>query len=71
MEVTSRLARDREENARIEREVPRFTVLADLLSWGFRQTPRLDVVDVVVQDEYTHDVVVAWRDGLFLVYDST
>jgi len=31
---------------------------------------RLDVLDVVVQDEYTHDVVVAW-EGVFLVYDTT
>jgi hypothetical protein len=27
-------------------------------------------VDVVVQDEYTHDVVVAW-DDVWLVYDTT
>jgi hypothetical protein len=29
-----------------------------------------DVVDIVVQDEFTHDVVVV-VPGLFLVYDST
>ena len=26
---------------------------------------------VVTQDEYTHDVVVPFRDGLHLVYDTT
>lgn len=31
----------------------------------------LAVVDVVVQDEYTHDVVVRAAEGLYLVYDST
>lgn len=29
------------------------------------------VVDVVVQDEFTHDVVIRWRDDLFLVFDAT
>ena len=29
------------------------------------------VAEVVVQDEFTHDVVVPWRDGLVLVYDTT
>ena len=31
---------------------------------------RLHVLEVVVQDEYTHDVVVAW-ERVFLVYDTT
>jgi hypothetical protein len=29
-----------------------------------------DIVDIVVQDEFTHDVVVAVA-GLWLVYDTT
>ncbi len=29
------------------------------------------VADVVVQDEFTHDVIVPWRDNLVLVYDTT
>jgi hypothetical protein len=29
------------------------------------------VVDVVVQDEYTHDVVLGGRGPLFFVYDTT
>ena len=29
-----------------------------------------DIVDIVVQDEFTHDVVVG-VDGVFLVYDTT
>ncbi len=28
------------------------------------------VADVIVQDEFTHDVIVPWRN-LFLVYDTT
>ena len=29
------------------------------------------VSQVIVQDEFSHDVVVPWRDGLILVYDTT
>lgn len=29
------------------------------------------VADVIVQDEFTHDVIVPWRDGLVLIYDAT
>ena len=29
------------------------------------------VADVVVQDEFTHDVIIPWRNGLVLVYDTT
>jgi hypothetical protein len=35
-----------------------------------RQPPRM-VADVVVQDEYTHDVVLPWDDDVWLVYDTT
>ena len=29
-----------------------------------------DIVDLVVQDEFTHDVIVA-ADGVWLVFDTT
>jgi hypothetical protein len=29
------------------------------------------VSQVVVQDEFSHDVIVPWRDGLVLVFDTT
>ncbi len=29
------------------------------------------VANVIVQDEFTHDVIVPWRGGLVLVYDTT
>lgn len=51
--------------------VPRVATLGDLVQWCASQTPRAEIVEVVVQDEYTHDVVLAWRDGLYLVFDST
>lgn len=40
------------------------------IRWGFAQTPSCDVVDVVVQDEFTHDVVMQ-VGAIYLVFDST
>ncbi|MFT3769460.1 MAG: hypothetical protein QM820_28820 [Minicystis sp.] len=45
--------------------------LEDVVRWGLAQKPPRLVEDVVVQDEYTHDVVIRWADGLYLVYDTT
>ena len=38
--------------------------LAELVPWGG------DIVDVVTQDEFTHDVIVV-RAGAYLVFDTT
>ena len=56
-------------------EASRPTSVEQLLAWG-RQSPALFaspgvLSDVVVQDEFTHDVVVALTSGLVLAYDST
>ena len=49
--------------------------LRDVMSWALSSPTGtfipLVVADVIVQDEFTHDVVVPWRDGLVLVYDTT
>ena len=49
--------------------------LKDVMVWAF-SSPRgvfipTVVAEVIVQDEFTHDVIVPWRDGLVLVYDTT
>ena len=48
--------------------------LADAILVGLRRTPSWTVVDVVVQDEFTHDVVMladAAPDGPAIVLDCT
>jgi hypothetical protein len=47
-----------ERRAALERELAPLTLLQD-------------VVEVVVQDEFTHDIVVPWEDGRYLVFDTT
>lgn len=39
-------------------------ILQDVVRWRMPAS-------VVVQDEYTHDVVVPWDGGLWLAYDTT
>jgi hypothetical protein len=39
--------------------------------WALRQEPRLTPVDVVIQDEYTHDVLFGASGGSFVVFDAT
>jgi hypothetical protein len=41
------------------------------LRYWLGQSPPVDVADVIAQDEYTHDVLVAMPDGLTLVYEAT
>lgn len=45
--------------------------LEDVVRWGLGQVPPRMIVDVIVQDEYTHDVVLTLREDRHLVYDTT
>ena len=55
----------------IETVVARQKTLEDVIRWALAQKPERMVERVVVQDEYTHDVVIPWADGVYLVYDTT
>ena len=50
-------------------ELPAFATLGDVLFYGLPR--QWDVVEVVVQDEYTHDVIVATPSSGYLVFDTT
>jgi hypothetical protein len=45
--------------------------LEDVLRFGFAQQPVWELADVIVQDEFTHDVIVAGPAPAFLVFDTT
>lgn len=45
--------------------------LHDVVVAGLASRPERSVSNVVVQDEYTHDVVVRWSDDVYLVYDTS
>jgi hypothetical protein len=52
----------------MSRGLDRLKTLEDVLSWC--RANGATVVDVVVQDEFTHDVIVQEPTG-FLVFDTT
>lgn len=45
--------------------------LEQVVRWTLARTPPATIADVVVQDEFTHDVIVPWTAGRYLVYDTT
>lgn len=51
-------------------ELPALATLAAVVRWGLAQSPPEMIADVVVQDEYSHDVVLPWGDR-WLVFDTT
>jgi hypothetical protein len=60
-----------EELAAMAAVVGEHRTLADVLAWGRAQAPPRTVADIVTQDEYTHDVVVALARDRYLVYDTS
>ena len=61
--------------AQIEVKISQQRTLKDVMNWALTEPkgsflPQV-VVEVVIQDEFTHDVIILWRDGLVLVYDTT
>lgn len=49
----------------------RLDTLEDVIRAGFAQRPPWELLDVIVQDEFTHDVVVRGSADAFLVFDTT
>ena len=53
----------------VRSDVAQLRTMEELLAWCRAQAA--DLVEVIVQDEYTHDVIVAERGGTFLGFDTT
>lgn len=75
MKVVNHAGLPSEQLASIESEIAGHRTLEQVLKWGLAQPadqviPHV-IADVVIQDEYSHDVIVPWRDGLILVYGTT
>lgn len=49
----------------------RLDTLEQLLQLGFAQRPPWELAEVIMQDEFTHDVIVAGPAPAFLVFDTT
>ncbi len=52
-------------------EVSERKTLEQVFRWAIRQRPPFIPADVVIQDEFTHDVIFRATDGSALVFDAT
>ena len=75
MRVVNHTNLSTEQIAQIESELSGQQNLNDVMKWALSHPEGVFipsvVADVIVQDEFTHDVMVPYRDGLVLVYDTT
>ena len=65
---------DKNKIAAIENELANHKTLGQVLTWAGAK-PKADflpqiVAEVITQDEFTHDVIIPYKN-LFLVYDTT
>jgi len=75
MRVTNHANLTSEQLAAVESVLPEQRGLQDVVAWGLTKESGAAlpgvIAEVIVQDEFTHDAIVPWRDCLTLVYDTT
>lgn len=71
MPLDNRAALAADEVAALEALARGWPTLQEVVRWGLSQSPPRSVCDVIVQDEFTHDVVLPYRAPLHLVFDTT
>jgi hypothetical protein len=60
-----------EDRAELGRALAPLATLEHVVRWGLGATPARPISAVIVQDEFTHDVVMPWRPGAWLVFATT
>lgn len=75
MIVTNHTALPTAEFETIQSALPEHENLQQVMTWALGDQSGAFVSgvvsQVVVQDEFNHDVVIPWRNGLTLVYETT
>ena len=57
--------------AALEAAVPAHASLMEVVAWGRQLHPPVFLQDTIPLDEYTHEVLLRWREGLWLVYSTS
>jgi hypothetical protein len=55
----------------LERELQRFGALQEFVLWGSAERLPALLTETIALDEYTHDLIAPWRNGLTLVLEAT
>ena len=53
------------------RELNQLATLKSVLGWSMARSPRAEFVDVVIQDEFHHDVIVRVTDRVYAVFETS
>ncbi len=59
------------ERAALEGELAPLRTLEDVLRWALKRPDPFDLVGVITQDEFTHDIVFSYKAPRYLVFDTT
>ena len=71
MDFEDRVGLEPGEANALRAELAQLGSLHALIQWGLRREPPLVIADVVIQDEFSHDVLLPYAGGLFLAFDTT
>lgn len=71
MKVENRASLPDDTLAVIESGLPESGTLMEFIGWGLTQHPPVVPVKDVALDEYSHEIIFGFRDGLILVLGST
>ena len=52
-------------------ELQSLATLKGVLSWAMAREPRAEFVDVVIQDEFHHDVILRVSDRVYAVFEAS
>jgi hypothetical protein len=69
--VENRGALAQDEFSRLVAALSQHRSMKHAVDWLARHDPPIGPAGMVTQDEYSHDIVVAYPGGLWVVYDST
>ena len=69
--IENRANLSRDDFARIASAVSSHTSIKHALDWLLGHSPPLAPTAMVTQDEFSHDVLVAYLGGIWLVYSTT
>jgi hypothetical protein len=58
-------------NEELLRELQQLATLKGVLSWSLTCEPRAEFVDVVIQDEFHHDVIVRVTDRVYAIFETS
>jgi hypothetical protein len=58
-------------NETLLQELNQLATLKSVLSWSMARKPRAEFVDVVIQDEFHHDVIVRVTDRVYAVFETS